>query len=105
MVQCNKIKGKHFRKRLRIDIAILKEMFEQKIITNIHNISTKNQLANALTKKDTSTKELLDLLQGGVINIWNEFYMFSFRWNRCHDINWTANPVLFEFIAFNKQVI
>ena len=69
MVQCNKIKGKHFRKRLKIDTAILKEMFEQKIITNIHNISTKNQLANALTKKGTSTKELLDLLQGGVINI------------------------------------
>ena len=30
---------------------MLREMFEQKIITNIHNISTKNQLANALTKK------------------------------------------------------
>ena len=28
-------------KRLRIDIAMLREMFEQKLITNIHNISTK----------------------------------------------------------------
>ena len=62
-------------------------MFEQKIITNIHNISTKNQLVNALTKKGASAKELLDLLQNCVINIWNELYMFSFRWNRCHDIN------------------
>ena len=44
-------------------------MFEQKNITNIHNISTKNQLANALTKKGASTKELLDLLREGVINI------------------------------------
>ena len=31
--------------------------------------------------------------------------MFSFAWNRCHDINWTANCALIEFIAFNKQVI
>ena len=31
--------------------------------------------------------------------------MFSFRWNRYYDINWTANYVLLEFIAFNKQVI
>ena len=92
-------------KRLRIDIAMLREMFEQKLITNIRNISTKNQLANALTKKGASTKELLDLLQKGVINIWNELYMFSFRWIRCHDINWTANRMLFEFIAFNEQVI
>ena len=59
-------------KRLRIDIAMLREMFEWKIITNVHNITTKNQLANALTKKGASTKELLDLLQKGVINIWNE---------------------------------
>ena len=54
-------------KRLRIDIAMLREMFERKIITNIHNIS--NQLANALTKKGATTKELFDLLQKGVINI------------------------------------
>ena len=44
-------------------------MFERKITTNIHNISTKTQLANALTKKGASTKEVLDLLQKGVINI------------------------------------
>ena len=92
-------------KRLRIDIAMLREMFEWKIITNIHNITTKNQLANALTKKGASTKELLDLLQKGVINIWNDLLRFSFRWNRCHDINWTANCMLFEFIVFNKQVV
>ena len=57
-------------KRFRIDRALLREMFERKIITNIHNISAKNQLAsNALTKKVASTKELLDLLRKGVINI------------------------------------
>ena len=48
---------------------MLREIFERKIITNIHNISTKTQLANALTKRGVSTKELLELLQKGVINI------------------------------------
>ena len=55
-------------KRLRIDIATLGEVFERKIIKNIHNTSTKTNLANALTKKGASTKEILDLLQNGVIN-------------------------------------
>ena len=40
---------------------MLREMFERKIITIIHNISTKAQRANALTK-GVSTKKLLDLL-------------------------------------------
>ena len=31
--------------------------------------------------------------------------MFPFKWNRCRDIGWTVNCGLFEFIAFNKQVI
>ena len=66
---------------------------------------TKTQLANALTKKGGSTKELLALVQKGVTNILNQLYMFSFRWNRCHDINWTVKTTLFEFIAFNKQII
>ena len=61
-------------KRLRIDIAMLREMFEQKIITNIHNINTKTQLANALAKKGASIKELLDLLLNDVINMWNKLY-------------------------------
>ena len=72
MFDAIKSKKNVLEKRLRIDIAMLREMFEWKIITNVHNITTKNQLANALTKKGASTKELLDLLQKGVINIWNE---------------------------------
>ena len=48
---------------------MLREMFEQKIITNIHNINTKTQLANALAKKGASIKELLDLLLNDVINM------------------------------------
>ena len=64
-----KSKKNFLEKRLRIDIAMLREMFEQKIITNIHNINTKTQLANALAKKGASIKELLDLLLNDVINM------------------------------------
>ena len=69
-----KSKKNFLEKRLRIDIAMLREMFEQKIITNIHNINTKTQLANALAKKGASIKELLDLLLNDVINMWNKLY-------------------------------
>ena len=67
----NAIKSKKnvLEKRLRIGKAMLREMFEQKSITNIYNNSTRTQLANALTKKGASTKELFDLLQKGIINI------------------------------------
>lgn len=56
-------------KRLRIDIAMLRELFEQKRITKIHHINTNKQIANSLTKKGASTKELLNMLEKGVISI------------------------------------
>lgn len=57
-------------KTLRIDIHTqIREMFEWKLITNIHHISTIIQLPNVLTKKVASAKELLDLVPYGVINI------------------------------------
>ena len=56
-------------KRLRIDIALLREMMDLKIITKLHCIGSKSQLANALTKKDASTKKLLDTIRKGVIPI------------------------------------
>ena len=37
-------------KRLRIDIAILLELLELKIVTKLHCIDTRCQSANALTK-------------------------------------------------------
>ena len=40
-----------------------------KIITKLHCIGSKSQLANALTKKDASTKKLLDTIRKGVIPI------------------------------------
>ena len=56
-------------KRLRIDIAILRELLNSKRITKLHCINTKIQLANALTKKGASTKELLYVLENGIIEL------------------------------------
>ena len=56
-------------KRLRIDIAMFLELYEQKRITKIQHINTNKQIANSLTKKGASTKELLNMLEKGVISI------------------------------------
>ena len=56
-------------KRLRIDIALLREMMDLKIITKLHCIDSQSQLANVLTKKGASTKELLDTIRKGVTPI------------------------------------
>ena len=56
-------------KRLRIDIALLREIMDPKIITKLHCIDSKSQLANALTKKGACTKELLGTIRKGVIPI------------------------------------
>ena len=47
-------------KFLRIDIALLKEFIDNKSITKIHYVPSQNQIANVLTKKGASSKELLD---------------------------------------------
>ena len=54
-------------KCLRIDIAFIKENLEKKIITKIHHVPTGEQLANVLTKKGASQKELSKVFQSGFI--------------------------------------
>ena len=51
----------------RIDIALLKEFIDNKSITKIHYVPSQNQLANVLTKKGASSKELLDTLYKAVL--------------------------------------
>ena len=46
-----------------IDIAILQELLELKIVKKLHCIDTRFQLANALTKKGASSKKLLHVLK------------------------------------------
>ena len=53
-------------KYLRIDIALLKEFIVNRFITKIHYVPCQNQLANVLTKKGASSKELLNTLSKGV---------------------------------------
>ena len=45
------------KKCLRIDIAFIKENLEKMIITKIHHVVTREQLANVLTKKGASQKK------------------------------------------------
>ena len=49
-------------KRLRIDIAILKQMILRKEVSKINWIHKESQLADCLTKSGASTKELINVL-------------------------------------------
>ena len=51
-----KLKKNVTEKRLIIDIAILRELLGLKIVSKLHCIDTRSQLANALTKKGTYSK-------------------------------------------------
>ena len=50
-------------KCLHIDLALIKENLQKKIITKIHHVPTREELPNVLTKKGTSQKELLKVFQ------------------------------------------
>ena len=52
-------------KRLRIDIAMLRELFEQKRITKIHRINTNKQIANSLTKKGSINERVTEYVRKG----------------------------------------
>ena len=54
-------------KCLHIDDAFIKKNLEKKIISKIHHVPTREQLANILTKKGASQKELLKVFQSGFI--------------------------------------
>ena len=55
---------------MRIDIAMLRQHLELKIVSKLHCIDTRCQLANALTKKGASSKEHLhNILQKGILPI------------------------------------
>ena len=49
-------------KRLRIDIALLKDMLQKKEISSIKWVNTHAQLANCLTKRGASASQLLAVI-------------------------------------------
>ena len=55
-------------KRLRIDIAAIKELVIVKKL-NVNWVDTKCQLADGLTKKGVNPIKLNDVLQNGFLNI------------------------------------
>lgn len=52
-------------KRLRIEISSIRELLQQKKISEVKWIESENQLADCLTKKRTSCLNLLKALQTG----------------------------------------
>ena len=55
-------------KRLRIDIAIMKELVNNNTL-KIHWIETNNQIADVLTKKGVQSYSILQLFEDGIINV------------------------------------
>ena len=60
LLSTNNLKDKHLNK----DMAGLREMLEKEEIKRIQWIPTQQQLADCLTKKDASSKKLLQALKG-----------------------------------------
>ena len=56
-------------KRLRIEIASMKQMLDRKELTQVKWVSTKDQIANCLTKGGASPYDLLDCLKYGEIPV------------------------------------
>ena len=56
-------------KCLHIDIAFIKENIDGKVVSKVHLFSSRNQLANVLTKKGASPIELLNVIKSGIIHI------------------------------------
>nr|XP_039264060.1 uncharacterized protein LOC120339893 [Styela clava] len=52
-------------KRLRVDIAIVKEMIKNKEVSNVYWVEGKLQLADTLTKSGVSSSKLVDILCNG----------------------------------------
>ena len=52
-------------KRLRIDVAIAKEMLSRGEVKSVRWIDTKHQLADSLTKAGASSARLMKLLRNG----------------------------------------
>ena len=54
-------------KRLRIDIARIKQMLEVGEVTKVGWVDSSQQLADSLTKKTASSNALLDVLKVGIL--------------------------------------
>ena len=54
---------------LPIDIVFIIENIGSKTVSKVHLVSSRNQLANVLTKKGASPIELLNVIKSGIIHI------------------------------------
>ena len=56
-------------KCFHIDIAFIKEHINNQIISKVHLVSSHDQLANVLIKKEASSIDLLNVLKSGITYI------------------------------------
>ena len=54
-------------KRLRVDMARLRQMIERREITQVEWVESSKQLADCLTKKTASSQSLLNVLNKGIL--------------------------------------
>ena len=57
-------------KRLRIDLAALKEMIEKKEISRVKWVNTSHQLSDCFTKGTVCTKMLMNIIETGKLDIY-----------------------------------
>ena len=56
-------------KRLRIDLACLKQMLERNELSSIKWVTSSNQLSDCFTKRGVCTRKLLETLEQGCLNL------------------------------------
>ena len=56
-------------KRLRIDIAAIKQVIDRKLVTQVNWCSSGNQLADVLTKRGVNPSKLLGVLESGKVDL------------------------------------
>lgn len=56
-------------KRLRLDVAGIKEMVDKKEVSSIHWIDASHQLSDCLTKRGVSCVRLLEVLHSGSLGL------------------------------------
>ena len=56
-------------KRLRIDLACLKQMLEKRELSTIKWVNSSNQLSDCFTKRGVCTRKLLETLEQGCLNL------------------------------------
>ena len=56
-------------KRLKIDLACIKEILEKRELSSVKWVDSSNQLSDCFTKRGTNTEKLLQVIRSGYITL------------------------------------